>query len=150
MAWWESGKCSAQVGVLDHLSPRSCWTSLGISLQRSPRGSPHHWSTCTCRITRLVPFLPTPLSPPPISRGSFSGRKSLQPCLHPLTAHRIVDKQLRPGGAAGRETVGVESGYSRPEYTAGPHKPMPPQSLRVSIPSQAAMARRFVSGHQKH
>lgn len=64
-------------------NPCSCWTSLGISSQRFLRGSPHLWSICTCRITRLVLFLPTPLTPLPTSRGSFSGRKSPPPCSHP-------------------------------------------------------------------
>ncbi|XP_063463542.1 podocan isoform X4 [Pan paniscus] len=66
-----------QVGVPDSLGrPCSCWTSPGISSQRSPRGSPSHLSTCTCRTTRLVRCLPMPSTPRPTSRGSFSGLTS--------------------------------------------------------------------------
>lgn len=56
--------------------PCSCWTSLGISSQRSQGGSPSPSSTCTCRTTKLAPCLPMPLTPHPTSRGSFSGRRS--------------------------------------------------------------------------
>lgn len=122
--------------------PCSCWTSLGISSQRSLRGSPHLWSICTCRITRLVPFLPTPLTPLPTLRGSFSGRKSLPPCSHPDSTYNSRGTaeswgnswQLECGCGAWLSTL------------QDPHKPVPPQSPRVSIPCQAAMAHRSVVG----